>query len=320
MGLRATTMNIIKDTQFNFPNQTNFYKGKVRDVYSFENLLVMVASDRISAFDVVLPRAIPYKGQVLNQIAAHFLTATKEIVPNWLVAVPDPNVSVGLKCETYPVEMVVRGYLAGHAWRTYKAGGRLLCGVTLPEGLKENDKLPQPIITPTTKAHEGHDEDISREEILKQGLVSEAEYVELEKYTLALFASGTEMAAQQGLILVDTKYEFGKVNGQITLIDEIHTPDSSRYFYAEGYAERQAAGEPQKQLSKEFVREWLIANGFQGKDGQQVPEMSDEWVTQISERYIELFEKVTGMTFVKDESDDVLARVENNVTNFLNQQ
>lgn len=320
MGLRATTMNIIKDTQFNFPNQTNFYKGKVRDVYAFENLLVMVASDRISAFDVVLPRAIPYKGQVLNQIAAHFLTATKEIVPNWLVAVPDPNVSVGLKCETYPVEMVVRGYLAGHAWRTYKAGGRLLCGVTLPEGLKENDKLPQPIITPTTKAHEGHDEDISREEILKQGLVSEAEYVELEKYTLALFASGTEMAAQQGLILVDTKYEFGKVNGQITLIDEIHTPDSSRYFYAEGYAERQAANEPQKQLSKEFVREWLIANGFQGKDGQQVPEMSDEWVTQISERYIELFEKVTGMAFVKDVSDDVLARVENNVTNFLTQQ
>ncbi|MFY7888089.1 MAG: phosphoribosylaminoimidazolesuccinocarboxamide synthase [Spirosomataceae bacterium] len=313
-------MNIIKNTQFNFPNQTNFYKGKVRDVYSFENLLVMVASDRISAFDVVLPRAIPYKGQVLNQIAAHFLNATKDVVPNWLVAVPDPNVSVGLKCETYPVEMVVRGYLAGHAWRTYKAGGRLLCGVTLPEGLKENDKLPQPIITPTTKAHEGHDEDISREEILKQGLVAEEEYVELEKYTLALFASGTEMAAQQGLILVDTKYEFGKINGQITLIDEIHTPDSSRYFYAEGYAERQAAGEPQKQLSKEFVREWLIANGFQGKDGQEVPEMSDEWVIQISERYIELFEKVTGMSFVKEESNDILARVENNVIKFLNQQ
>jgi phosphoribosylaminoimidazole-succinocarboxamide synthase len=320
MGLRATTMNIIKNTQFNFPNQTNFYKGKVRDVYSFENLLVMVASDRISAFDVVLPRAIPYKGQVLNQIAAHFLNATKDVVPNWLVAVPDPNVSVGLKCETYPVEMVVRGYLAGHAWRTYKAGGRLLCGVTLPEGLKENDKLPQPIITPTTKAHEGHDEDISREEILKQGLVAEEEYVELEKYTLALFASGTEMAAQQGLILVDTKYEFGKINGQITLIDEIHTPDSSRYFYAEGYAERQADGEPQKQLSKEFVREWLIANGFQGKDGQEVPEMSDEWVIQISERYIELFEKVTGMSFVKEESNDILARVENNVIKFLNQQ
>lgn len=313
-------MNIIKNTQFNFPNQTNFYKGKVRDVYSFETLLVMVASDRISAFDVVLPRAIPYKGQVLNQIAAHFLNATKDVVPNWLVAVPDPNVSVGLKCETYPVEMVVRGYLAGHAWRTYKAGGRLLCGVTLPEGLKENDKLPQPIITPTTKAHEGHDEDISREEILKQGLVTEEEYVELEKYTLALFASGTEMAAQQGLILVDTKYEFGKINGQITLIDEIHTPDSSRYFYAEGYAERQAAGEPQKQLSKEFVREWLIANGFQGKDGQEVPEMSDEWVIQISERYIELFEKVTGMSFVKEESNDILARVENNVIKFLNQQ
>ena len=258
-------MNTINTTNFNFPNQTGFYKGKVRDVYSFDNLLVMVASDRISAFDVVLPRAIPYKGQVLNQIAEHFLNATREVVPNWLIATPDPNVSVGLKCETFPVEMVVRGYLAGHAWRTYKSGLRVLCGVNLPEGLEENDKLPNPIITPTTKAHEGHDEDITREEILLQGLVSEEEYSQLEKYTLALFAKGTEMAAHQGLILVDTKYEFGKKDGQITLIDEIHTPDSSRYFYSEGYLARQANGESQKQLSKEFVREWLIANSFQGK-------------------------------------------------------
>lgn len=310
-------MNTINTTNFNFPNQTGFYKGKVRDVYSFDNLLVMVASDRISAFDVVLPRAIPYKGQVLNQIAEHFLNATREVVPNWLIATPDPNVSVGLKCETFPVEMVVRGYLAGHAWRTYKSGLRVLCGVNLPEGLKENDKLPNPIITPTTKAHEGHDEDITREEILLQGLVSEEEYNQLEKYTLALFAKGTEMAAQQGLILVDTKYEFGKKDGQITLIDEIHTPDSSRYFYSEGYSERQANGESQKQLSKEFVREWLIANGFQGKEGQSVPEMSDEWINQISERYIELFEKVSGKKFIKDDSEDVLNRVETNITNYL---
>ncbi len=311
-------MNAIQYTNFNFPNQTAFYKGKVRDVYSFENLLVMVASDRISAFDVVLPRAIPYKGQVLNQIAAHFLDATRDVVPNWLVATPDPNVSVGLKCETYPVEMVVRGYLAGHAWRTYKSGLRVLCGVILPEGLKENDKLPTPIITPTTKAHEGHDEDISRDEILEQGLVTEEDYIQLENYTLALFAKGTEMAAQQGLILVDTKYEFGNKDGQITLIDEIHTPDSSRYFYLEGYTDRQNNDEPQKQLSKEFVREWLIANGFQGKEGQIVPEMSDEWVNQISERYIELFEKVTGKKFEKDNSDDILKRVENNIINYLN--
>ncbi|MCU0467043.1 MAG: phosphoribosylaminoimidazolesuccinocarboxamide synthase [Arcicella sp.] len=310
-------MNAIQNTQFNFPNQTGFYKGKVRDVYSFENLLVMIASDRISAFDVVLPRAIPFKGQVLNQIAEHFLNATREVVPNWLVATPDPNVSVGLKCETYPIEMVVRGYLAGHAWRTYKSGLRTLCGVTLPEGLKENDKLPSPIITPTTKAHEGHDEDISREEILAQGLVTEQEYVELEKYTLALFAKGTEMAAQQGLILVDTKYEFGKKDGVITLIDEIHTPDSSRYFYQEGYQERQDKNEPQKQLSKEFVREWLIANGFQGKEGQTIPEMTDEWINQISERYIELYEKVTGKPFIKDESENVSERVEKNINNYL---
>ena len=310
-------MNTINTTNFNFPNQTGFYKGKVRDVYSFDNLLVMVASDRISAFDVVLPRAIPYKGQVLNQIAEHFLNATREVVPNWLIATPDPNVSVGLKCETYPVEMVVRGYLAGHAWRTYKSGLRVLCGVNLPEGLKENDKLPNPVITPTTKAHEGHDEDITREEILLQGLVLEEEYNQLEKYTLALFAKGTEMAAQQGLILVDTKYEFGKKDGQITLIDEIHTPDSSRYFYLEGYSARQENGESQKQLSKEFVREWLIGHGFQGKEGQSVPEISDEWINQISERYIELFEKVSGKKFVKDDSEDVLNRVETNITNYL---
>ena len=313
-------MNAIKNTNFNFPNQTGFYKGKVRDVYSFENQLVMVASDRISAFDVVLPRAIPYKGQVLNQIAAHFLAATREVVPNWLVATPDPNVSVGLKCETYPVEMVVRGYLAGHAWRTYQSGSRVLCGVLMPEGMKENDKFPTPIITPTTKAHEGHDEDISRDEILEQGLIIEADYIQLENYTLALFAKGTEMAAQQGLILVDTKYEFGNKDGQITLIDEIHTPDSSRYFYLEGYAERQKNGESQKQLSKEFVREWLIANGFQGKEGQNIPEMSDEWVNQISERYIELFEKVTGKNFEKDNSGDILKRVGNNINNYLKMQ
>ena len=310
-------MNAIQNTNFNFPHQTAFYKGKVRDVYSFENLLVMVASDRISAFDVVLPKAIPYKGQVLNQIAAHFLGATRDVVPNWLIATPDPNVSVGLKCETYPVEMVVRGYLAGHAWRTYNSGSRVLCGVLLPEGLKENDKLPTPIITPTTKAHQGHDEDISRDEILEQGLVTEEDYIQLENYTLALFAKGTEMAAQQGLILVDTKYEFGIKDGQITLIDEIHTPDSSRYFYLDGYADRQNNNEPQKQLSKEFVREWLISNGFQGKEGQSVPEMSDEWVNQISERYIELFEKVTGKKFEKDNSMDILKRVENNIINYL---
>ena len=310
-------MNTINTTNFRFPNQTGFYKGKVRDVYYFENLLIMVASDRISAFDVVLPKAIPYKGQVLNQIAEHFLNATRDVVPNWLVASPDPNVSVGLKCEPYPVEMVVRGYLAGHAWRTYKSGLRVLCGVKLPDGLQENDKLPTPIITPTTKAHQGHDEDISRDEILSQGLISAHEYNQLEKYTLALFARGTEMAAQQGLILVDTKYEFGTKNGQITLIDEIHTPDSSRYFYFEGYAERQKNGEPQKQLSKEFVREWLIDNNFQGKEGQNIPEMSEEWINQISERYIELFEQLSCKKFKKDTSHNVLERVETNITNYL---
>nr|WP_295928233.1 phosphoribosylaminoimidazolesuccinocarboxamide synthase [uncultured Dyadobacter sp.] len=310
-------MNSIPATNFQFPGQTGFYKGKVRDVYSFEKRLIMIATDRISAFDVILPRAIPYKGQVLNQIAAHFLSATSDIVPNWLEEVPDPNVSIGLKCQAYPVEMVVRGYLAGHAWREYKAGKRSVCGVALPEGLKENDKLPQPIITPTTKAHEGHDEDISREEILAQGLVSADEYEHLERYTLALFARGTEMAADQGLILVDTKYEFGQLDGTIYLIDEIHTPDSSRYFYKDTYEENQRSEIPQKQLSKEFVREWLIENGFQGKEGQSVPEMSDERVQSISDRYIELFEKVTGNKFQKNNLDNPLKRIETAVLRTL---
>ncbi|MCF2443621.1 phosphoribosylaminoimidazolesuccinocarboxamide synthase [Dyadobacter sp. CY345] len=303
-------MNSIPETNFQFPGQTAFYKGKVRDVYSFENRLVMVATDRISAFDVILPRAIPYKGQVLNQIAAHFLSATSDIVPNWLQEVPDPNVSMGIKCNAYPVEMVVRGYLAGHAWREYAAGKRSVCGVTLPDGLKENDRLPQPIITPTTKAHEGHDEDISREEILNQGLVSQDEYEHLERYTLALFNRGTEMAADQGLILVDTKYEFGELDGTIYLIDEIHTPDSSRYFYKDVYEENQRLNLPQKQLSKEFVREWLIQNGFQGKDGQTVPVMDDDRIQMISERYIELFEKVSGKKFQKNNLDNPLQRIE----------
>lgn len=302
-------MNSIAETNFQFPNQTAFYKGKVRDVYSFEKHLVMVATDRISAFDVILPRPIPYKGQVLNQIAAHFLNATSDIVPNWLEDVPDPNVSIGLKCSAYPVEMVVRGYLAGHAWREYSAGKRSVCGVSLPDGLKENDKLPTPIITPTTKAHEGHDEDISREDILKNGLVSEDEYEHLERYTLALFQKGTEMAADRGLILVDTKYEFGNIDGVIYLIDEIHTPDSSRYFYKEGYQENLNANLPQKQLSKEFVREWLIQNGFQGKEGQSVPTMDDERVQLISDRYIELFEMVTGMKFQKSKAENPLERI-----------
>ncbi|UKJ06030.1 phosphoribosylaminoimidazolesuccinocarboxamide synthase [Solitalea lacus] len=310
--------NVINNTNFNFPKQQSFYRGKVRDVYNIDGkYLAMVVSDRISAFDVVLPRAIPFKGQVLNQIAAKFLNATKDIVPNWVVSVPDPNVTVGLVCETYPVEMVVRGYLAGHAAREYKAGKRILCGVTLPEGLKENDKLPQPIITPTTKAKEGHDMDISREEIIAQGIVSENEYSQLEQYTLALYKRGTEIAAERGLILVDTKYEFGKIDGQIYLIDEIHTPDSSRYFYKDTYEELQAKNEPQRQLSKEFVRQWLIENGFQGKDGQQVPEMTDSIVNSISERYIELYENITGEKFIKDNSSDILTRVETNVNNFI---
>ena len=310
-------MQTLTQTNFQFPTQTGFYRGKVRDVYSFEDCVVMIASDRISAFDVILPRAIPYKGQVLNQIAEHFLRATAEIVPNWLLNVPDPNVSVGKKCNPFPVEMVVRGYLAGHSAREYKLGKRTVSGVNLPEGLKENDKLPTPIITPTTKAHEGHDEDISREEIIAREIVSEKDYSQLEKYALSLFAKGTQMAAEQGLILVDTKYEFGENEGVIYLIDEVHTPDSSRYFYADVYEENQRNGVSQKQLSKEFVREWLIANGFQGKDGQSVPEMSDEWVAQISARYIELFEKVTGKPFVKAESQDILARIEENIKRSL---
>jgi phosphoribosylaminoimidazole-succinocarboxamide synthase len=284
------------------PHQTNFYKGKVRDVYTIaDKYMVMLVSDRISAFDVVLPRPIPYKGQVLNQIAAQFLDATKDIVPNWMMNVPLPNVTIGHKCETYPVEMVVRGNLTGHAWRTYKSGKRELCGMAMPDGLKENDYFEKPIITPTTKAHEGHDEDISREEIISTGLVSEKEYAQLEKYTLALFERGREMARERGLILVDTKYEFGRIGDTIYLIDEIHTPDSSRYFYLDGYEERQKNGEQQKQLSKEFVREWLMDNGFQGKEGQQVPEMTDEVIASISERYIELYEQVTGKKFVKEE-------------------
>lgn len=288
------------EPKFKFPKQTAFYKGKVRDVYTIDDKeMVMVASDRISAFDVVLPRPIPYKGQVLNQVAAIMLEATKDIVPNWVKAVPLPNVTIGLKCETFPVEMVVRGNLTGHAWRTYKSGKRELCGVTMPEGLKENDYFPTPIITPTTKAHEGHDEDISREDIIAKGLVSKEDYERLEQYSLGLFARGKELAAKRGLILVDTKYEFGKIGDTIYVIDEIHTPDSSRYFYADGYEEKQKAGEPQKQLSKEFVREWLMANGFQGKEGQQVPEMTDEFVNTVSERYIELFENITGQKFVK---------------------
>lgn len=306
-------MEAIKETTFNFEGQTDFYKGKVRDVYSFGETLAVVVTDRISAFDVVLPEAIPYKGQVLNQIAAKFLEATKSIVPNWVISVPDPNVTIGIKCTPYPVEMVVRGYLAGHAAREYQAGKRILCGVALPEGLKENDKLPTPIITPTTKAYEGHDEDISREDILTKGIVAKAEYEKLEAYTLALYAKGTEIAANQGLILVDTKYEFGKSGQEIYLIDEVHTPDSSRYFYKEGYEERQQKGEFQKQLSKEFVRQWLIQNGFQGKEGQQVPEMTKDIVVSISERYIELYEKVVGEPFIKGDTTNLLSRIQQNV-------
>ena len=309
----------IRKTDFSFPGQTKLYKGKVRDVYTLDDdQLIMIATDRISAFDHVLPEGIPFKGQVLNQIASSFLKATADIVPNWLEATPDPSVSVGKRCEPFMVEMVIRGYLTGHAWREYRDGKRSICGVSMPEGMKENDKFPAPLITPTTKAEIGHDEDISREEILRQGLVSEEDYVKLEDYTKKLFARGTEMAEERGLLLVDTKYEFGKdKNGVITLIDEIHTPDSSRYFYKEGYAQKQANGEKQKQLSKEFVRQWLIENGFQGKDGQQIPHMNEEFVNSVSERYIELFEHITGENFVKEEVDDVLNRVENNIKNYL---
>ncbi len=309
--------NAVKETQFQFPGQIGFYKGKVRDVYIFEEELVVVASDRISAFDVVLPKPIPFKGQVLNQIAAKFLAATSDIVPNWVTSTPDPNVTIGKKCEPFKVEMVIRGYMAGHAAREYKAGKRILCGVEMPENLRENDPFPEPIITPTTKASEGHDEDISKEAILSQGIVSSEDYAVLEKYTRALFKRGQEMASEMGLILVDTKYEFGKFGNKILLIDEIHTPDSSRYFYAEGYEENQEKGLPQKQLSKEFVRQWLIANGFQGKEGQTVPEMTDEIVESISDRYIELFEKITGEKFQKAETNEILNRIEKAILSHL---
>ena len=308
----------IGNTTFEFQDQTNFYRGKVRDVYTIsDQWLVMIASDRISAFDVVLPRPIPFKGQVLNQIASQMLDATSDLVPNWKMASPDPNVTIGKKCVPFAVEMVIRGYLTGHAWRTYESGKRMLCGVTLPEGLKEHDKLPNPIITPTTKASEGHDEDISREQIIEQGIVSESEYLILEDYTRKLYQRGTELAAAQGLILVDTKYEFGKFENEIILMDEIHTPDSSRYFYAEGYAERQANGEKQKQLSKEFVREWLIANDFMGKEGQVVPAMTDTWLDEISNRYIELFERVTGKSFVRQEYENAESRILSSINEAL---
>lgn len=307
-------MEAITTTNFNFPNQKAVYHGKVRDVYTLQNnKLIMIASDRISAFDVVLPRAIPFKGQVLNQIASRMLDATSDILPNWKLTSPDPNVTIGRMCEPFKVEMVIRGYLTGHAWRTYKIGLRLLCGVPLPEGLKEHDKLPFPIITPTTKASEGHDEDISKEEIIAQGIVSSEHYELLEKYTHQLYQRGSELAAKQGLILVDTKYEFGLFENEIMLMDEIHTPDSSRYFYAEGYSERQAAGEQQKQLSKEFVREWLIENNFMGKEGQLVPHMSDEFVDSVSKRYIELFEFVTGESFQPQDYSHALQRIEQNI-------
>jgi phosphoribosylaminoimidazole-succinocarboxamide synthase len=308
----------LTNTEFNFENQKNVYHGKVRDVYTVgDDKLVMVATDRISAFDVVLPKGIPFKGQMLNQIAAKFLDATADIVPNWKLATPDPMVTVGVMCEGFPVEMIVRGYLCGSAWRAYKSGVREICGVQLPEGMKENQKFPQPIITPTTKADAGHDEDISKEEIIAQGIVSREDYEQLEAYTRAIFQRGTEIAEKMGLILVDTKYEFGKKDGVIYLMDEIHTPDSSRYFYAEGYEERLAAGEKQKQLSKEFVREWLMANGFQGQEGQQVPEMTEEIVNSITERYIELYENIVGEKFVKAEAENVDARIEKNVSDFL---
>lgn len=312
-------MNALTNTDFHFDGQTNVYHGKVRDVYTVKNdLLVMVVTDRISAFDVVLPKGIPYKGQMLNQIAAQFLDATADIVPNWKLATPDPMVTVGLRCEGFPVEMIVRGYLCGSAWRAYKSGVREICGVKIPDGMRENEKFATPIVTPTTKAEQGlHDEDISKEEILKQGLAKPEEYDLLEKYTLALFQRGTEMAAKRGLILVDTKYEFGKRDGNIYLMDEIHTPDSSRYFYSEGYEDRFAKGEPQKQLSKEFVREWLMDNGFQGKTGQQVPEMTDEIVKGISDRYIELYENITGGRFDKADITNVAERIEKNTTAYL---
>ncbi len=313
-------MHTLTHTNFSFPGQKSVYKGKVRDVYTLENnLLLMVATDRLSAFDVVMPKGIPYKGQILNQIATKMMRDTQDIVPNWLLATPDPNVAIGLACEPFKVEMVIRGYLSGHAAREYNIGKRMLCGVVMPDGMKENDKFPNPIITPATKAEKGnHDEDISREDILKRKLVSKEDYLLLEDYTRKLFQRGTEIASKRGLILVDTKYEFGKTKeGEIVLIDEIHTPDSSRYFYSEGYEERQAKGEPQKQLSKEFVRQWLIENGFQGLEGQQVPEMSNDYITSVSNRYIELYENITGETFIKADTLNIPQRIEKNVLRFL---
>jgi phosphoribosylaminoimidazole-succinocarboxamide synthase len=313
-------MTALKGTEFNFPGQKSVYHGKVRDVYNInDEYLVMIVTDRISAFDIVLPEGIPFKGQVLNQIAAKFLDATADLVPNWKLSTPDPNVTVGHFAEPFKVEMVIRGYLTGHAWREYRDGKRSLCGVPMPDGMQEHDRFPEPLLTPTTKAEEGHDEDISREEIIAQGLVSEEDYQMLEDYTRKLFKRGTEMAADMGLILVDTKYEFGKKDGKIILIDEINTPDSSRYFYAEGYEERQKKGEQQKQLSKEFVRQWLISNGFQGKEGQVVPEMPADFVAQVSERYIELFENITGEKFIKSDVSNIEERIEKNVLKFLNQ-
>lgn len=308
-------------TDFNFPGQKSVYHGKVRDVYNInDDILVMIATDRISAFDVILPKGIPYKGEVLNRIAAKFLDATADIVPNWKIATPDPMVTAGLRCEGFKVEMIIRGYLTGSAWREYKEGNRVLCGVKLPDGMRENQKFPTPIITPTTKADEGHDENISKEEIIAKGIVDKEDYELMEKYTYALFERGSKMAEEKGLILVDTKYEFGKRDGKVYLIDEIHTPDSSRYFYADGYQERFEAGMPQKQLSKEFVRQWLIENGFMGKAGQQVPEMTDEYVMSVSDRYIELFENITGDKFVCTEQGDIKERIEKNVTEFLSKR
>jgi phosphoribosylaminoimidazole-succinocarboxamide synthase len=318
MNTETLYKDCITRTDFHFPGQTSVYHGKVRDVYTIdEKLMVMVVSDRVSAFDVVMPRPIPYKGQVLNQLAAYFLDATRDICPNWLIKVADPNASVGVLCKPYKVEMVIRGYLSGHAWREYKSGKRMICGVAMPDGLKENDKFPEPIITPTTKSDHGHDLDISREEIIRQGIVGEEQYVQLENYTRRLFDKGSKMAAAKNLILVDTKYEFGESNGKIFIIDEIHTPDSSRYFYAEGYEERQQKGEAQRQLSKEFLRQWLIDHNFQGLEGQTIPEFTDEFVKSVSDRYIELYQKISGKVFERQNTSNILERIEENVTRTL---
>jgi phosphoribosylaminoimidazole-succinocarboxamide synthase len=318
MNALSANVRALKETSFSLPGQTGFYRGKVRDVYTIHGkYLVMVVTDRISAFDVVLPRAIPYKGQVLNQIAAFMMQATRDIVPNWIIDVPDPNVTIGRKCQAFKVEMVIRGFLTGHAWREYNEGKRILCGVKMPDGMRENDPFPEPLITPTTKAAAGHDQDISREEILKQGIVAEEHYVQMEKFTRKLYEKGRELASKRGLILVDTKYEFGNDSGKIMLIDEIHTPDSSRYFYADSYEKLQAEGKPQRQLSKEFVRQWLIENNFQGKEGQKIPSMSDEWIENISLRYIELYEKIIAERFIPSRQDDILVRIEDNIRRSL---